>query len=379
MRDELYLQQELNAIYLNNKILKLCRHFYRNNIEEQEFTIMKDSKYSNQFRNLSHAHKKKIKESKKICNFQSLVCKTLVEFNQTFKNNNYSAFVFRQNPSMLFLIPECFSGRIKDKKTLDIKVIFEEESSNEEFLKQLLLIGRHHHICQENFERSPFSPFSPFTPVDFSKIHTFDEKINEFDQQEKNQSFLKGYLKKSVIESRKSLQNSLPQQKTSEKITNEKRKSAEGSGKLLHCRTFDFDQKTVEKNIETPSLIDLNHSYDSEDTDYIMSSCFPSEMNEKGPKEKLNFKKKTPKNIHIKNSIKNKRNKECDVIIASTPINRDKTTKIQPRTSLFLMQAKGVYSNINDRIIEKYINVIEKSESINFAHEFFIERSKVEL
>lgn len=327
-----------------------------------------------------------------------MVCKTLVEYNQTFKNNNYFSFVFRQNPSMLIVIHEYFVENSGEKKQTWNEIL-QNYNNLEEFQRNLLLIGRHHHICKETVENSPFSPFSPFTPVDFSKIHNFNDTINEFNQQEKNQSFLKGYLKKSVLESRRSIQSSMLEEKQSfnlnEKANENKKKSAEEerllstlqkNKRLMHCKTIDIHENDEfnhnnEKNdkdlyiIEKKSNICLGRSYDNLEIEAKLNSSLTIP-----PLEKLNFKKKVPKSIKVNNLFK-KNQTEWDVIMDKTPNNKanneENNVKIEPRTSLFLLHAKGVYNHINNETIDKYMNVIEKSECINFAHEFFIERSQV--
>lgn len=361
---------------------------------------MKDSHFSRKFRNLSQIHKKKLKETKKTCNIQSMVCKTLVEYNQTFKNNNYFSFVFRQSPSMLIVINEYFDENSQGKKHTWNEIL-QNYANLEEFQRNLLLIGRHHHICKETVENSPFSPFSPFTPVDFSKIHNFNDTINEFNQQEKNQSFLKGYLKKSVLESRRSIQSSLLEEKPTfnlnEKTNGNKKKSAEEESifsiqknkRLTHCKTIEIHENDEYKDynynynndkmfsmIEKKNPVHSGRSYDYLENEKISNNnlLIPS-------LEKLNFKKKVPDAIKVNNNLFQKNQKEWDVIMDKTPNNKaiiaENNIKIEPRTSLFLLHAKGVYNHINNETIDKYMNVIEKSECINFAHEFFIERSQV--
>ena len=50
---------------------------------------------------------------------------------------------------------------------------------------------------------------------------------------------------------------------------------------------------------------------------------------------------------------------------------------MEARTSMLILQAKGVYKNLKEETVDKYIREIESSDCINFTHGFFIERSKV--
>lgn len=404
-RDELYFQQKINEIYLSKKVLELCRNFYRNSIEENQFNLMKDSSITRKFRNLNSEHQKKIKESKYSCKVNSLVCKTLIEYNQTFKTNYYS-FIFRPNPQMNFFIQDYFDLDSKQTQKNLIIEMLNDQNLFEHIKRNTLLIGRHHHICKEEIDccPSPFSPFSPLTP-DFSKIYSFNDKFNEYNQQETNQNFLKGYLKKSVIETRKSIGTSNFQKRKSQESKKIKEKSffakkslespqnPKSKRILTHCKTLDLDNE-VRNNGRPPSIesksgnLFLKLNFDSSDNESPIHKNLNSaivystshkliDTKEKIIPKKFNFKKK--KTGSFSNIEKNEENLNVtfmDDENESVDDNND-PLKIEPRTSLFLLQAKGVYNNINDVVVDKYINVIEKSDCINFTHEFFIERSKI--
>ncbi len=349
-------------------------------MEEKQFTLMRDNNYSRKFRNLNHVHQKKLHETKNTCDPQSLVCKTLIEFNQTFKTN-YSSFVFRQNPMLVYIIPDYFQSDFIAENGNKLIDFLKSQNLYQDFQKNTLLIGRHHHICKEPADyTSPFSPYSPFTPVDFSKIHSFNDKFNEYNQEQKNQSFLKGYLKKSVIETRKSIG------KKQEPLRN-----LRGNRMISHCKTMEIDDVS---SLENPPIhLNLKLSMDSFEESPTLQSFSNSalhfysqneipfrknkEKKEKFGSAELNFKKKKAENVieEVKNEEK------IDVYLKHfDEINEqieENGYKMEPRTSMFLLQAKGVYNNINEDIVDKYIKDIEKSDCINFTHGFFIERSKV--
>ena len=394
-RDELYFQQKINEIYLSKKVLELSRNFYRNNVEEKQFTVMKDNNYSRKFRNLNLVHKKKLKDTKNTCDVSSLVCKTLIEYNQTFKTN-YSSFIFRPSPIILFIVNDYFHEDKTQNIQNNLMDLIKNQDIFEDFQRNSILIVRHHHICKEPVECSPFSPYSPFTPVDFSKIHTFNDKFNEYNQEEKNQSFLKGYLKKSVIETRKSIGSSnsninlhnivpIPENPKSKRT-------------IAHCKTLDIEENnkkrrpSIEIESNKPDVLTLKLSLDNMDKESptgmepFGSALFYSqtdiEKTEKYSSAGLNFKNKKPENLKMQKratlqektlELKNIE-KEMD---ENNEIIDESLYKIEPRTSMFLLQAKGIYKNINDDVVDKYIKEIEKSECINFTNEFFIERSKV--
>ena len=318
---------------------------------------MRDSNYSRRFRNLNQIHQKKLTETKNSCDLQSLVCKTLIEYNQTFKTN-YSSFVFRQNPKLLFIMEDYFQIGFIESNKQNLLEIIENSNLNEEFIINGLLIGRHHHICREPPEISPFSPFSPyspFTPVDFTKIHSFNDKFYEYNQQEKNQNFLKGYLRKSVLETRKSLKNV------------EENKSRINRN-LLHCKTLEIVEKPMkrEPSIEKTAGLGLKLSLqqfceveDDNNTNELTSGFLSQhDICEKRGKNKKKLEEK-------------KRNEDDNWEFEEVG------GRIEARTSMLILQAKGVYKNINEETVDRYIKEIERSECINFTHEFFIERSKV--
>ena len=343
----------------------MARHFYRQNIEEKQFSVMKDTKSSRRFRSLNQVHHKKVHETKTTCDPQSLVCRTLIEYNQTFRTN-YSSFVFRQNTSLVFIIQDYFHSSFTEQNRRSILEIVNNPNFNEDFIIHGLLVGRHHHICKEPVENSPFSPFSPFTPVDFTQIHTFNDTFNEYNQQEKNQSFLKGYLRKSVMETRKSLP-----------IVDEKKIATPPLLQrrvLNHGKTIDIPENKPnrEPSIEMNSgTLHLKLSLpcfenENENHNYNNFSEFPS------PFLSLNdivLEKKTKRqNIKKKEEMK-KTDDESEY--------EEKESRIEARTSMLILQAKGVYKNLKEETVDKYIREIESSDCINFTHEFFIERSKV--
>ena len=357
-------------------------------MEEKQFTLMRDSNFSRKFRNLNQVHQKKLCETKNNCDPHSLVCKTLIEYNQTFKTN-YSSFVFRQNPILVYIIQDYFQSNFIPEPKNNLVDYLKSQNLYEDFQKNTLLIGRHHHICKEPADyNSPFSPYSPFTPVDFSKIHGFNDKFNEYNQEQKNQSFLKGYLKKSVIETRKSIG------KKKESVNN-----LRGNRMLNHCKTMEVDdiiRKRGSSREKKPILTNLKLSMDNLETEspllqsnsavlhFYSQNEIPlseSEKKEKYCSAELTIKKKKSEPMKLTLKEEEKNEEKIEVFIKHfDEINEqiDETVyKMEPRTSIFLLQAKGVYNNMNEDIVDKYIKEIEKSDCINFTHEFFIERSKV--
>lgn len=269
----------------------------------------------------------------------------------------------------------------------EIKNIQNSIDPNEYFNN--ILIGRHHHICKEKDDfddSSPFSPFSPFSPYSpfSSGFNGFADSADLQQQRQKNKGLLKEYLKKSVDESRKSL--------------NKNEKKTKQIHHSHHSKTIAISGKT-----------EYNHENNNEFIDSPMTATFgfpikkeKEEFLQVTKSGEMNFKKRKPERVNTSFEFSKRFSMNCDIdTMPRIDLFHDKKSPVVPiedtileslnsskspekddnleddnsiRNSFFLLQSKGVCNFINEDVINKYEKIINNSESFNFTNKYFNDR-----
>lgn len=350
--DQIRFQELINQIYLSPKLITIARIFFCNLIEEENAkSFLRYNKYNQK---TMKNHYERLKDSKKKCDLKDLTCLTLIEFNKITKKNNFY-FIFKQNPQILkfydhYVVDFMKINVIKQEKLIESEKLL----LNKNIDKDNILIGRHVHICKKINEIKKSN-----SDITENNNNCLIKKENTF--------FLQNYIAQSVKDFRESnngLTLKTPRDSERARASTTKPQS-NGLGKKISFEKSNKSKKT-------------SKDFDNEEFPFIFAECFPEfELNDylsPSSDQKNSFRiiqKKPFQKEHSVIFLGEESSQKSEDNFDDEAYDKMDTDNLTPRESILILKSKKVYNNLNKKVLDKYLNDIEHSESFDFVNKFF--------
>lgn len=346
--DQIRFQELINQIYLSPKLISIARIFFCNIIEEENArSYLRYNKYNQK---TMKNHYERLKDSKKKCNLKDLTCLTLIEFNKITKKNNFY-FIFKQNPQILKFDHQYFldfmkNDLIKPEKSIDPKP--EKLLLNKNIDKDNILIGRHVHICKK------------INKIKKSNTDTIENSDCPIAKKE-NTFFLQNYIAQSVKDFREN-KNGL--------TLKTPRDSERARASTTNPQSNGFSKRISSEQSKK------SKDFENEEFPFIFDECFTelSDFLSPSSDKKNSFRiiqKKPLQKEHSVIFLGEESSQKSEDNFDDEAYDKMDTDNLTPRESILILKSKNVYSNLNKKVLDKYLNDIEHSESFDFVNKFF--------